>query len=121
MPPSASTVLAAGSSPGIDTALIVVIGVITAIIAGVAGILVTRRQFSGQVGTATAQTLFEASESMRHDLIDRLDKAEAKIVDLTTALDDVHAKLDACKTESAACKGRVTRLQRRVTELEKSQ
>lgn len=48
------------------------IGIVTAVVTGAAGWLVSKMRFSGRINTTEATTLWAESQAMRHELRDQL-------------------------------------------------
>jgi len=65
---------------------------------GIATYVIARRTSSGQIRTSEAAVIWEASESIRHDLTAELKAVKAELAGVKTELARVSAELAALRT-----------------------
>ena len=83
---------------------------------GAATYIAARRKTSGRIRTSEADVLWEASESIRHDLTAALKVQGEELATVKAALASVSADLVTLRAENIVLRGELADLRRRVGE-----
>lgn len=83
---------------------------------GAATYVAARRKSSGRIRTSEADVLWEASESIRHDLTAALKAQGEELATVKAALATVSADLITLRGENIVLRGEIAELRRRVGE-----
>lgn len=113
--------LAAGvtSTGGVPAWAYIAGGIGAAAITAIVSFLIARRTSSGRISTTEAATLWQESQTMRHELRDEVAKWQAKAETLEAKIDTLEQENTQLRLDALQCKQEAHRLSDELAEVQR--